>query len=370
MRIAYISLHWARTKNSGVGKKIQSQIAIWKAMGHEAQLFMHTARHEPATELIEGAIFSYQIQAKFQTEINRIHAMSQMVKAIEAYKPDLIYLRYGIYVFPAYKIMKIAPVVEEINTNDLTQHEGLGGVYSLYNRLTRGIFLRRISGLITVSRELAVSPAFAKYQKPTCMIANGIELEKFPTLPPTANTVPRLAFIGSPDNHWHGVDKLVLLANLIPDIHIDIIGYNQLPQYAPLPKNITLHGYLSFEQYKKVLAMADVAISSLALHRVKLEEASPLKSRECLAFGLPLITAYTDTDLANHEYDFLLKIPNKEDNIQTSFSSIRDFAYRMQGHRVYRKQIIELDQKAKEVKRINFFSEILEKIHKTSKISN
>ncbi|MBL8089792.1 MAG: glycosyltransferase family 4 protein [Anaerolineales bacterium] len=361
MRIAYVSLHWARTKNSGVGKKIQSQVKIWKEMGHEARLFMHTSQHEPPSELIEAEIFPYQTKNKFQTEVNRIRAAKQMVKSIEAFKPDIIYLRYGIYVYPAHQLMRIALVVEEINTNDLTQHEGLGGIYSLYNRLTRGIFLRRVAGLVTVSQELAVSSAFAKYQKPTCVIANGIELEALPTLPPASNKIPRLAFIGSPDNHWHGVDKLILLANLAPDIHIDIIGYNQLPQYLPLPNNITLHGYLTLEQYKKTLAMADVAISSLALHRVKLEEASPLKSRECLAFGLPLITAYDDTDLTTQEHDFLLKIPNKEDNIQTHFSSIRDFAYRMRGYRVERKQIVQLDQKSKELRRFSFFHEILEK---------
>ncbi|MBL8099364.1 MAG: glycosyltransferase family 4 protein [Anaerolineales bacterium] len=366
MRIAYVSLHWARTKNSGVGKKIQSQVKIWKEMGHEARLFMHTSQHEPSSELIEAEIFPYQTKNKFQTELSRIRATKQMVKSIEAFKPDIIYLRYGIYVYPAHQLMRIAPVVEEINTNDLTQHEGLGGVYSIYNRLTRGIFLRRVAGLVTVSQELAVSSAFEKYHKPTRVIANGIELDAFPTLPPASNKIPRLAFIGSPDNHWHGVDKLILLANLTPDIHIDIIGYNQLSQYSPLPNNITLHGYLTFEQYKKTLAMADVAISSLALHRVKLEEASPLKSRECLAFGLPLVTAYDDTDLATQKHDFLLKIPNKEDNIQTHFSSIRDFAYRMQGHRVEKRQIVALDQKSKELERINFFNEILRTRNKLS----
>lgn len=359
MRIAYVSLHWARTKNSGVGKKIQSQVKIWKDMGHEARLFMHTSKHEPTSELIEAEIFPYQVQGKLQTELNRINAAKQMVESIKAFKPDMIYLRYGIYVYPAHQLMRIAPVVEEINTNDLTQHEGLGGVYSLYNRLTRGIFLRRVSGLVTVSQELAVSSAFAKYQKPTCVIANGIELDTFPVLPPTSNTVPRLAFIGSPNNHWHGVDKIINLAKLIPDIAIDLIGYSELPEYHALPKNIQLHGYLSMDQYQTILASADAAISSLALHRVGLEEASPLKSRECLAFGLPLIIAYHDTDLKHENHNFLLKIPNKEDNIQTHAQTIREFVYRVIGQRVKREQITNLNQMAKEKIRIQFFKEIL-----------
>lgn len=359
MRIAYVSLHWPRTRNSGVGKKIQSQVEAWNVMGHEARLFMHTSVYEPLSDLIEAEYFFYSMSGKIYTEFNRIVAMWKMVAAIRDFCPDIIYLRYGIYVFPAHVLMKIAPVVEEINTNDLTQHEGLGGVYNLYNRITRGIFLRRIHGLVTVSRELATSAAFAAFHKPTRVIANGIDLDKFDLLPPAANRPPRLVFIGNPGHPWHGVDKLIELARRVPDIHLDIIGYQKLPEYEPLPQNVTLHGYLAFNAYKHVLASADVAVSSLALHRVQLEEASPLKSRECLAFGLPLIVAYNDTDLDQQKCDFLLKIPNVEDNIQTHAQIIRDFAYRMCGVRVDRSQITRLDQAGKEAERINFFSEIL-----------
>jgi hypothetical protein len=169
-------------------------------------------------------------------------------------------------------------------------------------------------------------------------------------------------FIGNPGYPWHGVDKLIDLACRMPDVHIDIVGYDKLPDFEPLPVNLTLHGYLSKNKYQQVLANADAAISSLALHRVQLQEASPLKSRECLAFGLPLVTAYADTDLDDTDCDFLLKIPNKEDNIQTHARSIRDFAYRMRGRRADReflRKYIDADQK--EAMRLSFFEELLQK---------
>jgi hypothetical protein len=362
MRIAYVSLHWPRTRNSGVGKKIQSQLAAWNAMGHETRLFMHTSVYEAQSDLIEADYFFYRTSVKAKTEINRIAAMKRMIEAVQRFQPDLIYLRYSIYVYPAHRLMNIAPVVEEINTNDLTQHEGLGGIYSLYNRLTRGIFLRRVRGLVTVSHELGISSAFASYRKPTRVIANGCKLDDFPQLPAPSNKIPRLVFIGNPGYPWHGVDKLIDLACRFPDIHIDIVGYDALPGFEPMPDNLKLHGYLSMREYQQVLAQADIAISSLALHRVQLEEASPLKSRECLAFGLPLAVAYVDTDLAETDCDFLLKIPNKEDNIQTHAQFIRDFAYRMRGRRANReflKKYIDADQK--EVMRLSFFEELLQK---------
>jgi glycosyltransferase involved in cell wall biosynthesis len=331
-------------------------------MGHQARLFMHSAQYEPLSDLIEADYFFYATSGKVKTEINRIRAMGRMIEAIRRFQPDLIYLRYSIYVYPAHRLMDIAPVVEEINTDDLTQHEGLGWIYSFYNRLTRGIFLRRVRGLVTVSRELAVSSAVAPYQKPTRVLANGCELDKFHELPAPSNNIPHLIFMGSPGYPWNGVDKLVDLACRFPDIHIDIVGYDTLSGLEPLPDNLTLHGYLSRREYQQVLANADVAISSLALHRKKMEEASPLKSREYLAFGLPLVVAYADTDLDGMDCDFLLRIPNKEDNIQTHAQTIRDFAYRMRGCRADREFLKKyIDANQKEAMRLSFFEDLLQK---------
>jgi len=90
-----------------------------------------------------------------------------------------------------------------------------------------------------------------------------------------------------------------------------------------------------------------------------MEEACPLKTRECLAYGLPMVLPYADTDLKYLDADFLLKIPNKEDNIQSHGQAIHDFAYRMRGWRVDRDQITLIDQVAKEAERIRFFEEII-----------
>jgi hypothetical protein len=362
MRIVYVSLHWPRTLKSGVGKKIQSQMRAWNHMGHETRLFMHTEYYEPRSDLIEGDYFFYRTSGKLMTEWNRMMAIPSLIAAVRQFHPDIIYLRYSIYVFPAHHLMDVAPVVEEINTNDLTQHEELGRIYSLYNRLTRGIFLRRVSGLVTVSNELCNSAAFKSYNKPTRVLANGADLNDFPELPAPSNAVPRLVFIGNPGYLWHGVDKLVTLARLAPDLQVDIIGYRELLGLEPLPQNITLHGYVTQQEYQNVLASADAAISSLALHRVQLEEASPLKSRECLAFGLPLIMAYNDTDLHTVDCDFLLKIPNTEDNVQTHAEAIRDFAYRMRGRRADRVLLQKyIDTQHKEATRLAFFEELLQK---------
>ncbi len=361
MRIAYVSLHWPRTCNSGVGRKIQSQISAWTERGHEVRLFMHTSTYEPQSDLIPAECFFYAVSGRLKTEFNRIEAAGRMVAAVRRFEPDIIFLRYGIYVFPAHRLMEIAPVVEEINTNDLAQHEQLGMVYNIYNRLTRGIFLRRVRGLVAVSHELALSPAFAGFHKPTVVIANGIDLDTIEPLPAPNNDSPHLFFIATPGYSWHGIDKLVDLARLYPDLTVNVVGYDRIPECEPLPGNVRLHGYLKPGAYLDLLGSSDLAVSTLALHRKDMQEASPLKTRECLAYGLPIVVAYADTDLEQAPEEFVLKIPNKEDNIQTHAQLIREFAYRMRGCRANReflRQHIDADQK--ETLRLSFFEKLLQ----------
>jgi hypothetical protein len=359
MKIAYISLHWLRTTSSGVGKKISRQIAAWKKEGHDVQLFMHAARDSGSGAPIQGEIFYYQNDRGIFSEIGRIQAALQLLEAVQQYKPNLIYLRYGMYVFPIHRLASIAPLVEELNTNDIAQHKRLGILYGFYNRLTRGILISHTSGLVCLSNELASLPNNADFEKPTIVIGDGFDLDNISPLPAPQNAQPRVAFIGTPDSPWQGVDKLVQLAHKISDISVHVIGYDHIEKTSLIPSNMHLYGYLDTQEYKALLGTMDCAIGSLGLHRIKLNEASPLKTRECLALGLPMVLPYKDTDLNNLQCDFLLKIPNSEDNIQTHAQAVCDFAHRMRGQRVDRSLIASIDQTAKEQDRLRFFETVI-----------
>lgn len=366
MRIAYVSLHWLRTLNSGVGKKIQRQMSAWESAGHQVKFFMHAAKRTDESPLVPGEIVYYTESGKLINELKRISAIYPLLKSVKAFHPDLIYIRYGMYVYPVHRLTEIAPLVEEITTNDLSQHGGLGILYGIYNRVTRGILIRNTSGLVCLSHELAKAPFNARYQKPTIVIGDGMDMKNIYPLPAPKNEKPKIVFIGSPDSIWQGVDKLPTLARTCPDLEIHIIGYSNLDNGIDIPENLYLHGYLNTEAYQKVLTKMDCAIGSLALHRIQLNESSPLKTRECLAFGLPMILPYRDTDLHHLESDFLLKIPNTEDNIQTYAEVIREFAYRMRGRRVDRAVIAHLNQEVKEKERLLFFEQIINKFRKTA----
>lgn len=358
MRIAYITLHWPRKKASGIGRKIEEQISAWQQAGHTVQLFSHRIPVENEDELVKGASFIYRESSgffgKLTTEIQRSRAILPMVNAVRAFKPDIIYLRWSMYVFPAHRIFNIAPVVIEINTDDVSQHEMLGAMYSLYNRLTRPIFLTGAAGLVFTSTELQSSASFSGYHRPSVVIANGIDLSRNPVTPAPGNERLRVGFIGTPDLAWQGVDKITRLAELCPDLDFDIIGYDDP---GSTPHNLFFYGYLDNDKARVVLARDDVGLGTLALHRKSMQEASSLKTREYLAYGIPVIIPYKDTDLDDLKVDTILHIPNSEDSIERTWQTIRDFVYRMKGRRVERDLIIHrIDSRIKEKKRLEFFS--------------
>ena len=112
----------------------------------------------------------------------------------------------------------------------------------------------------------------------------------------------------------------------MPRIYFDVIGYslNDVPAHNQLPPNIKFRGFLNTSEYVNNLSKADVAIGSLSLHVNNMNEASPLKVREYLAYGLPVVIGYKDTDFPNGA-SFLLELHNCEDNITSNVQLIKDF---------------------------------------------
>lgn len=360
MRIAYISLHWPRKKASGIGRKIEEQISAWRQAGHTVKFFAHRTFSANPDELVAGDSFEYRVRGgltgRFKTEINRCLAVFPLLKAVNEFAPDLIYLRWGMYVFPSHKIFDIAPVVVEINTNDVSQHEMLGALYSAYNRMTRGIFLNCASGLVFVSKELSTSASFTSFHQPGIVIANGIDLASNLPVPAPNNIRPRVGFIGTPEMKWQGVDKLVRLAELCPELDVDVIGYDSINNNYQRPANLFLHGYLDKARSRQVLSGVDIGLGTLALHRKGMREASPLKTREYLAYGIPIVLPYTDTDLEELAIDTILRIPNEESNIEENWMKVQDFAFRMKGIRVNRESITRLiGSEYKETTRLEYF---------------
>jgi len=368
MRIAYIATQLENLHiRGGIGGKIAGQMQMWRKQGHEALLFAPSPDeiHAEYTEAFQyGSATNVPVLRSFDRTLSRSRAASRLIEAVRNYQPDLIYLRYGRYIPPLERIFRFALVIIEINTDDINEGRHYGPFLYWSNRFTRSLFLKNAAGLIAVSHEIAELPANKKYGKPIHVISNGIDLEQYGPLPPPKNDTPVITLVAKPNSAWHGVDKLIHLAERCTDLTINIVGYAAEDIRGPIPSNVHPWGFLHREQVKEILGKTDLACGTLALHRKQMQEASPLKVREAAAHGIPLLLGYRDTDLSDLETECLLQIPNVEDNVELYAEQIHSFAYQMRGRRLDRDAVASrIDQRNKEEARLAFFEQIIQNMH-------
>ena len=355
MKIAYISFA-NLSAESGVLKKINNQILSWSEDdANQVKLFNLTSTRVNWKGLdgiaIESVIF-----------VNKSDKLSKSYKLIDKvlrWNPDIVYLRYSTY-YPCFsRLFDKCVTIMEVNSDDLSEYKISYTWYKYwYHLLTRNIVLNGVTAFVFLSSELL--HRINKYDKPNIVLGNGIDFSFYNSSNLQANADPQLVFIGSPGYDWHGLDKIFKMAKHFPSWSFDVIGFNANEFNSIIPDNVRLHGYLTSDCYAKILSNADVAIGTLALHRKDMNEASPLKVREYLAFGLPTIIAYDETDFPGSQ-SFLLKIPNTENNVIDSLSEIEHFVLEWKGKRVNKELIAHLDIHNKERIRLNFFKKTMRK---------
>jgi len=368
MKIAYL-LSWELGSLDGVTKKVYAQTQVWAAMGHEVAIFCITKEGTAPNSPVPAHLFKREKGDNIFTEYSSIqNAYKRAHKALSAYNPDIIYHRSEIYQPELGKVLAKFPAVVEINTNDLTELKLLAGknlkgkVRYHYYKLIRDTYLQKAAGFCCVTHEIAALESFRKYKKPMAVIPNTIETDLF-NLPLVAadNILPRLVFMGSPNQSWHGIDKILALAQATTGLlEFDIIGPTQPASFNS--PNVRFHGFLKQTAYEKVLEKCDIGICTMALHRNYMDEACPLKTREYLAYGLPVILGYKDTAFADTLPPWILQLENTEDNIANNINTIVDFAKRLKGTRLAKDQVKKyIDSKVYEHKRVSFMEHVFEK---------
>jgi hypothetical protein len=364
MRIAYF-VHLNMGQESGVYRKVQEQAQLWRSLGHTCRVFVLT-RAADVSEGLAGQvangnveIYTYLTGLSLSALTGRLRAFRLGVSAVLDWHPDLVYTRQDLYYPPVGRMAKSLPLVLEVNSRDSIELWDESKLKWLYHVLTRRRILRAARGFVFVTRELADTRPFARYRKKHTVVANGINLSEIAQREPSGLPDIRIVFVGQRGYPWHGVDKLMTIATSLPDWSVDVVGWRRADLGASVPGNVTFHGPLRRAACKGILERADCAIGTLALHRKGMQEACPLKTREYLAYGLPVVIGYKDTDFPRGE-DFLLQLPNREDNVRQELPAIREFVLRWKGKRVPRDAIAHIDGVTKELARLEFFSSLHE----------
>lgn len=345
MRIAYLGQMADVAHENGIGKKIAGQGRAWLEAGHAVRYFSlaPTARVWPGLAPLEADLVARGGAAR------RMFRSLELVRRIRAWRPDVVYFRYGYHSAGLPALFRDVPAVAELNSDDLTEYPlTLSRAKQLYHRLTRGRVLRPVRAFVPVTHELGAR--FASFGKPAEVIANGIDLAAFPSAPLPAPDGPlRLVFIGSRDTPWHGLERVAELGTLFPTATVDVIGTERVPA----PANVIFHGELPRTKYEPLLLGATAALGTLGLFRKHMDEACPLKVREYLALGLPVLGGYRDTDVPE-EADYFLRVPNDSASLAPQRERIASWLEHWRTRRVPRAAVAPLDNAVKERRRLAF----------------
>jgi hypothetical protein len=335
--------------NSGVYKKIFDQVNAWKIGGHLVQIFVITDEKSKALwqKIDPSAIIL--IDSNFLVKLlNRVRILRFASKS----QPSLIYLRDS---FPIFLPKTSTPIIIEIQSL-VGQELKLRGRFKhqMFSILKQAIY-SRVSAAVYVTNELMNKNEFKLHrQVPKITIGNGIDLGSVEQLPHRIKGRPALFFVGSPNQPWHGIEQLIEFGISNPDIDIHIVG--ELIKVSQ--PNLYFYGNLNRESYKTIATKCIAGVGTLNLALKSMEEASPLKVREYLALGLPVISRYKDTDLEASQ-DYILELPSNSRPLTDFSKEIRAFLDEWSEKRVSREQIQHLDVRTKEKIRIGFLEEIL-----------
>lgn len=367
MKIAYV-LDEDISTNTGVVQKIMAQIKVWESLGHKVHIFSLISKNQNSI-IKNGTVISVSRgKINFFQKIKRNYANTLLLDLeLQKYSPDIIYSRYMRYSPNLVSVLKnVAPYIVELNSNDVNEYKQRSILYSTFNTIGRTLFYGNASAFVSVSVELSNDDNFTKFNKKTLVLGNSIDIDQIRYHKNNTSCVENVVFIGTPKQIWHGIDKCIYMANKFPNITFHIIGPDQaeldaFPDFQEL-SNIVVYGYLEADKAQHIVSKCDIGISSLALHRKEMNEASPLKSRMYLAQGLPIITGYQDTDFEIDTLPFVLNIGNNENNVRDNIAHIKQFfdsASKYTSDDIIKeaRRIFDLEQK--ENKRLDFFEEVL-----------
>lgn len=310
------------TNSLGVQAKIVDQMQSWEALSPHSKfalLIVHSGESlsqilaDSAHSVIENSLF-----ARYIFNVN-------LFFALRALSPDLIYLRFSSFPFLNIIHILLYRVVVELNTR--FEYEALR-----YKNFMKRILLRFYYFFLVYFCDgvVGVTPdCIPSYSRRSIVIGNAISVLRSGRSKLDVDRASReLVFIGSPNCGWHGVDKIINIAERLDGYFFHIIGYTEddlkVLGVGCVPCNVHAHGFLEYEQYVEIFQRCFVAIGSLAMERNKMFFSSSLKNREYLVHGLPVVIQGVDVDLLNFGSVYFLRESFTIDEFESAIETVRN----------------------------------------------
>lgn len=181
-----------------------------------------------------------------------------------------------------------------------------------------------LSGLLKkfVDYVVTFGPHAEIYRIPCIRSSNGVDVNAIPmrrasTFNPRA---PRFLGVASLAK-WHGYDRVLLGLRELLERQTAIVPHVSFAGSGPatadlealcaslgLDDHVTFHGMTTGEALDELFDQSDIAIASLGMHRIGLESASSLKTREYCARGIPFVFTGADESF-DQNFPFALRVP-------------------------------------------------------------
>jgi len=338
LKIKYFVIGGEGNPIRGARKKIHNQISALIQLGMDVEMVLvvtESSQHPSYPYLTIHEIGSFQ-RDNIMGRIRRARDISRIfrdtLKTLD--HNDILYCRFGPY-FPLYyplnyqKNHRACKLVTEHQTIEANEHKLH---HSFLPNLYFKIFARLIRGQSDAI--VGVTDEITRYQvihsgdsdKPHLTIGNGINVASVSIRPPllyNGDTLD-LLFIASDTNRWHGVDRIIKgLANYkgTSKVMLHIAGKGpELPALQKLVNELDIngqvifHGFATSKDLDHLFNTCHIAIGSLGLHRIGLNEASILKAREYCSRGIPYIIGCSDPDFPD-DFPYIFRIPADESPI-------------------------------------------------------
>jgi hypothetical protein len=308
-------ISWKFSENDGVTKKTIEQLIEWSKHFNVLLIWFENSDNKPS---FDSSYISNRFKIKvFNVRINPIGYLS-VIREVNKFNPDFLYTRYPFFhplifilsiIFnPIYEINTLEKKEMQLNYENRKSFSFLV-IYKIFKK-TRDFYLRRAKAIFFVTEELKNHSDYSvysnKYFVPNCISINkNIDYKKINT-----STEVNLLFIGTKGHSWHGIDKIEQLASLTTNFNYHIVGSN-----GDSYNNIKYYGVLSKDQIKKLMRSMDMCIGSLSMDVLGLKEACPLKVREYIAAGFPIIIGYKDSAFSKVVPKWVFKLEFEELNI-------------------------------------------------------
>lgn len=184
---------------------------------------------------------------------------------------------------------------------------------------------------------------------PCISLLNGVDLEQKPihNIRKPDGTIVLIAVATM--NKWHGYERIIegmagyYADNGTENIILRLVGegtesdkYRQLVERYKLQKYVEFLGRLEGEELNRQYDDADIAIGTLAMYKINITYASPIKLGDYCARGIPFVYGYEDCGFSGKE-EFALKISN--DSSPVDMKELVGFYNRIKENNFYVEQM-------------------------------